>query len=618
MAQTMEDFESMTMNLMEKGTNGKMTVVPNPDPTGINLSSYVVKFIRPKDGKPWSGFYSTLSTPINLDTYRYVHVKVWKTRISKVKFKLEGPDIEIASMNTQTIVNGWQDMVFDFTAATGNYTKITFQPDAEDPLTLTEDITLYFDDLIINNDPNPATNPAQVINVDMHGSGLTTGQTVWLSGALGGIYGTWDQPGLNPNNEMLDPDGDSIYTATLSLPDGIVAMKFFKATGWGGGDNAPGGDRVLVINGNITVNYKYGNQGVISQTSEDRVIMENYESLKMNPMEKGTNGKLTVVPNPDPSGINKSGYVVEFVRPFDGKPWSGFYATLSTAVDFTVNKYVHAKVWKSRISPVKFKIEGPDIEIKSMNTQKIVNGWEDMVFDFSAATGNYTKITFQPDAEDPLTLTSDITIYFDDFILNNNPNQADTAKQTISVDMHGSGLTAGQRVFISGAIGDIHGTWVEAGLNLNNEMFDADGDSIYSIKMQLGNGVIAFKFFKGTGWGGGDPAPGGDRSYNVTGSANLLYKWNVQGQLFVSVGEKPLAGKVNIYPNPVRNELTVNSTAELRSATITSMLGKVVGKYTFNNAGTQSINTEGLKSGMYFVTFIGKDGSKVTQKLLKD
>jgi len=235
MAQTMENFESLKMNLMAGGAEDQssFTVVPNPDPSGINLSSYVVEFLRDKDGVAWGGFYATLPAAIDFDTYKYVHVKVWKSRISPVKFKIEGGatgNIELASLNTQTLIGEWEDFVFDFTDATGDYTKIVFMPDFNDPVGLTEDITIYFDDFVINNDPNPVSVPEQIFNVDMTEAGLAGGDRVFISGALGGIYGTWAEPGTNANNEMFDADGDGTYTVSLNLPDGLIAFKFFKGT----------------------------------------------------------------------------------------------------------------------------------------------------------------------------------------------------------------------------------------------------------------------------------------------------------------------------------------------------------------------------------------------------
>lgn len=91
-AQTVEDFESIALNVMLGGTEdlSTMTAVANPDPSGINTSGIAVKYVRDKDGVPWGGFWSALASSVDLTTNKYVHVKVWKPRISPVKFKMEG------------------------------------------------------------------------------------------------------------------------------------------------------------------------------------------------------------------------------------------------------------------------------------------------------------------------------------------------------------------------------------------------------------------------------------------------------------------------------------------------------------------------------------------------
>ena len=511
MAQTIETYESLKMNLMAAGDNGSLTVVPNPDPTGINTSTNVAKFVRGK-GDPWGGFYATLPTPIDVANNKYVHVKVWKPRITVVNFKLENPNTsDIPSINPQTLVNAWEELVFDVTPATGaEYVKIVFMPDYENPVTLTDYITIYFDDLTINNDPAPGSAPVQV--------------------------------------------------------------------------------------------------------------MENFETIPMNIMTGGAEdlSSFTLVPNPDKSGVNLSEYVIKFHRDKDGVAWGGFYS--GTPVDVTTNKYMHVKVWKPRISPIVFKIEGGaagTVEYPSMNPQTEIGVWTDYVFDFSAKTGPYPTIVFMPDFENPLVLTEDIDIYFDDIILNNDPTPMKQPEQIIGVNMKGSGLIAGQQVFLSGAIGGIHGTWEQPGNNLHNEMFDADGDSIYTVYMHLADGLIAFKFFKGASWNNGDPAPGGDRTYDIVGNCYLIYTWGVQG-VVLNAPETSLAGKIQMYPNPVSNELNIKSSADVRSVIITSTIGKVMGIYKFDNSSYQTINTSDLSSGMYFITFVGKDGNKLTQKLIKN
>ena len=73
-----------------------------------------------------------------------------------------------------------------------------------------------------------------------------------------------------------------------------------------------------------------------------------------------------------------------------------------------------------------------------------------------------------------------------------------------------------------------------------------------------------------------------------------------------------------MYPNPVSNELVINSSAKVKEVTITSMLGQLVGTYSLNSNGRTSINTSALGNGMYFVTFVGENGHRYVQKLVKN
>ncbi|MGE5448294.1 MAG: hypothetical protein ACM3PR_08015, partial [Bacteroidales bacterium] len=157
MAQTIENFEYLTMNLMLGDAaldKSSLEVIANPDSSAVDSSKYVVKFLRDKDGVEWDGFYATLEKPVNLTANKYVHVKVWKPRISKVMFKLEGTENkEIEPMNPQTKTNAWEELVFDFSSLSGEYSKIVFTPDRVPAASNTEDITMYFDELFVNNDP---------------------------------------------------------------------------------------------------------------------------------------------------------------------------------------------------------------------------------------------------------------------------------------------------------------------------------------------------------------------------------------------------------------------------------------------------------------------------------
>ena len=378
------DFEHIPLNLMLGGAEdlSEMTMIPNPDPSGIDLSSYVIQFQRDKDGVPWAGFWSELPSPIDVSTHKFIHVKVWKTRISPLKMKIEGGadgDLEIESKYPQTKINEWEDMVFDFSGKTGLYPKIAFMPDFEDPVSLTEDLTIYFDDIVLNSDPDPRTPGQQDIHVDMREAGLSEGEKVFISGNFGGIYGVWAKPGTIPENEMTDPDGDGIFTINMHLADGPIEFTFHKGTQDSYRADEGTVNRIYTVSGNENLNYKWQIGG----------LMESEDLPK------------------------------------------------------------------------------------------------DVVF---------------------------------------------------NVDMNEADLTPGQKVYISGSLGGIHGTWAEPGTVPENELTDPDEDGIYSIVMSLPDEAINFKFFKDAGWNGGEWPGDPNRTYAVSRSASLDFIWGANG-LYTNVDD---------------------------------------------------------------------------------
>jgi hypothetical protein len=288
-------------------------------------------------------------------------------------------------------------------------------------------------------------------------------------------------------------------------------------------------------------------------------------------------------------------------------------------VDVTTNKYMHVKVWKPRISPVKFKIEGGaagTLEIASMNAQTETGKWVDYVFDYSGKTGPYPTIVFMPDFADPVGLTEDIDIYFDDIILNNNPNPMLEPTLLVGLDMTEATVPAGEKVWMTGALGGRYGTWNEPGTNVHNELIDPDGDKIYQIWLHIPDGVIAFKFVIGNGWGNQDPF-GVDRTFEKKGDAYVIFKWGSAGYT-LGVPEFPLADNVQMYPNPVADQINIRSTAGIRNVIITSSVGQVVSHYAFDNANSQTIDVTPLNTGLYFITLIDQNGKRTTQKFIKN
>jgi hypothetical protein len=508
-AQVIEDFETIQMNLFSGGTNGALDVMVNPDPVG-NESMYVGKMVRGFDGDPWAGWYADMDESFDPSVNKYIHVWVWKPRVSPVVFKLENPGTgansgDITPINAQALTNQWEELVFDLSALEDTYTRIVLIPDFEIPLTLTEDITLYFDYIYANDDPTVGSAPV--------------------------------------------------------------------------------------------------------------VVFEDFEHIPLNALDQST---MTRVVNPDMSGINNSHYVIEMNRAYDGVPWAGFWSSLPMPVDITDNKYVHVKVWKPRISPIKFKIEkaGESHEIFSMNEQTMTNAWEDIVFDFSDWTGEWTVIAFLPDFEDPLTLTENITIYFDDIRVTDSPTPLSVADVTMNVNM--SYWTYLDKFDPATDYVDVAGNfnnWDGA----NHHLTTVD-DSIYSITLNdmIVGSVLEFKFRINGSWDDATaefPSGGPNRTYTVVEGVNVYDAWYNDETMGIS--ENYLYGKIQMFPNPSVGDLTIRTEADLSMVVISTLQGRQVASYDQIGIGNRNISISELSNGVYFITFYGKSGEKLTQKLIK-
>jgi hypothetical protein len=158
------------------GTNGNnegglitnspnFTIVDNPDPTTVNSTSKVGKFIRKKDGNWWAYAWFEFQHLEIQHVPMYLHIMVRKPVNSlfcvQVKDRHANPVSNTGELvsNAQNVVDEWQDLVLEI-PRTGNYSYIEIKPDfvnAVPSSTLTEDIDIYFDEIIINGSPTPRT-----------------------------------------------------------------------------------------------------------------------------------------------------------------------------------------------------------------------------------------------------------------------------------------------------------------------------------------------------------------------------------------------------------------------------------------------------------------------------
>jgi len=110
------DFESGTFNITNFD-GGSLTVIDNPQPSGINTSTKVAQMIK-NVGQPWAGSYITLANPIDFSTKKIFKMKVYSPKVgTKVLLKVENPSdntIFFEKEMTTKLANQWEELQFDY------------------------------------------------------------------------------------------------------------------------------------------------------------------------------------------------------------------------------------------------------------------------------------------------------------------------------------------------------------------------------------------------------------------------------------------------------------------------------------------------------------------------
>jgi 1,4-alpha-glucan branching enzyme len=202
------------------------------------------------------------------------------------------------------------------------------------------------------------------------------------------------------------------------------------------------------------------------------------------------------IANPNPTGINTSDTVLEFVKPDDSQPWAGAFTdpNPSVSVNLVGATQICVDVHMDHIGNLAVKVEqstnaGPAWIQTQANT--VVNEWEQICFDVTmnseegpnlpAVGYNYARLVFFFDFQ--IDVTSDQTYYLDN--VTHDGEELTDATVTFNVDMN-----AYEDDFTTVAVsGGFNGWSGDA-----NPMEDGDGDGIWTTTLTLPMGGIEYKF----------------------------------------------------------------------------------------------------------------------------
>lgn len=115
----LDDFECQR-NANYFDTWDSLTVVNNPDPTGVNTSAKVGRYVDPVGaGLEWAALVHNNVTPIDLSVNNYMRLKIWAPKVGNLLLKLEdgGAAMEVSIPITAAMTNKWVSVGGDFSGA---------------------------------------------------------------------------------------------------------------------------------------------------------------------------------------------------------------------------------------------------------------------------------------------------------------------------------------------------------------------------------------------------------------------------------------------------------------------------------------------------------------------
>lgn len=133
-AQTI-DYEtvgnSWAWNIFSQGTGGSFDIVANPSKTGLNTSDSCAMMVIGADGDRWAGVWCADFPDLTIDASNcIIKILVYKDVTSPFNLKLEPPNVD--HFDSNTVVNKWQELVFDYSADIGKTgITLTVIPDME-------------------------------------------------------------------------------------------------------------------------------------------------------------------------------------------------------------------------------------------------------------------------------------------------------------------------------------------------------------------------------------------------------------------------------------------------------------------------------------------------------
>lgn len=212
-----------------------LAIIPNPDPSGINTSSFVARYVVQSNAEAFAGAFSNAVGYMEFTQEKHhMEMMVWKDKISQSGLKVEDGDPATEVKVPNTVTGEWELLTFDFSANIGSTMKrLVFFPDFTEGRT--EGATVYIDNINIveapvgvENDqasvlriyPNPVTD--QMI---VRYPGMTQ---IVVRDVLGKTVRSLQLQGEDHTTLSVNDLNEGIYFITVGSERGTSTTKFLK------------------------------------------------------------------------------------------------------------------------------------------------------------------------------------------------------------------------------------------------------------------------------------------------------------------------------------------------------------------------------------------------------
>ncbi len=399
---------------------GEVTVVNNPQVSGINTSSKVGKMVK-NAGQTYGGSLITLGGSIDFSVNKVFSMKVFSPRVgAKVLLKVENASngsLNFEKEVSTTKANTWEELTFDYSAinTANTYQNIVLifdngtNGDGSSNFTyLFDDIKLFspvvispinlpvtFDEANVNYTVTDFGNNSTIDGIDPTKAGnkvkITTkpsGAETWAGTTIGTPTGFSSAIKLTASNTKMSV---RVYSPSVGIPIRLkiedrnnpnisveteVLTKSAKA--WEElifdfSKPVAGTNALNLANTyhKASLFFDFGTAGngkvfywddvqiaTVTETNNTLSIPLTFESTSLKyDFVNFDGGNASVISNPQVNGINTSGKVVKLIKN-GGQPWGGAFLSLDNPIDFSSKKTFKMKVFTPKVgTKVLLKVE---------------------------------------------------------------------------------------------------------------------------------------------------------------------------------------------------------------------------------------------------------------------